>query len=155
LGVVPDSKDIVDVETLRSALAELQDAKLRLQRDADRQVELLRARVLEQLLPVLDNLERCITSTRHQEQDTALLEGVRLVQLQFLRVLADFGLERVSAVGERFDPTKHDALAVVPTEDPNEDGVVVAEIEPAYKLGERVIRPAKVEVGRSARRPQA
>ena len=149
---MPESKETVDVETLRSALAELQDAKLRLQRDADRQLDHLRGQVLERLIPVLDNLERCIVGTREQ---TPLLEGVKLVQTQLLRVLEDFGLERMSAVGERFDPEKHDALAVVPVADPAKDGMVVKELEPAYKFGGRVVRPAKVEVGRAARRPQA
>ena len=140
----------VDVETLRSALAELQDAKMRVARDADRQVELLRGQVLEKLIPVLDNLERCLAAAR---EETPLFEGVRLVHVQLLRVMMDFGLERVSAMGQRFDPSKHDALAVVPIDDPLKDGVVVAEIEPAYVLGDRVVRHAKVEVGRAARRP--
>ena len=140
----------VDVETLRSALAELQDAKMRVARDADRQLDLLRGQVLEKLIPVLDNLERCLTAAR---EESPLLEGVRLVHLQLLRVMGEFGLARVSAVGQRFDPSKHDALAVVPIDDPLKDGVVVAEIEPAYVFGDRVVRPAKVEVGRAARRP--
>ena len=149
---MPDGPDerAIDVETLRTALAELQDAKVRMARDADRQLDLLRAQVLEKLIPVLDNLERCLHASR---EEVPLLEGVRLVHLQLLRVMADFGLERVSAMGQRFDPVKHDALAVVPIDDPAKDRVVIRELEPAYVFGERVIRPAKVEVGRSARRP--
>jgi molecular chaperone GrpE len=139
----------VDVETLRSALAELEDAKLRLQRDNERQLELLKANLLASLLPVLDNLER---STAHVAPDDPLLAGVKMVHQQLLVALAQFGLERKSAIGERFDPRRHDAIAIVPV-DAARDGVVVEELEPLYVFGDRVVRPAKVQVGRAADRP--
>ena len=145
----------LDVEKLRSALAELEDAKHRLRRDAERQVELLRGRVLEALLPVLDNLERSLDAAEQGHGAGALLDGVRLVHSQFLGVLGQFGLERVSTLGERFDPRVHDAVAVVPVADAAKDGVVIAEVEPAYRIGDRIVRPAKVQVGRAADRPQA
>jgi molecular chaperone GrpE (heat shock protein) len=139
----------VDVETLRQALAELEDAKQRLRRDNDREIERLRARVLEALLPVLDNLERSMVAAETSRNVTALLDGMKLVHGQFLSSLAPFGLERVSAVGSRFDPNVHDAVAIIPVADPKQDGVVVAEVEPAYRVGGRVVRPAKVQVGRA------
>lgn len=141
-----------DTETLRQALADLEDTKLRLRRDADRQLEMQRAKVLEALLPVLDNLERTI-SAQGAKSVEGVIEGVKLVHSQFLSALRDFGLERRSAVGERFDPRVHDAIALVPVADPKQDGVVVAEMEPAYFVGERVVRPARVQVGRAAERP--
>jgi molecular chaperone GrpE (heat shock protein) len=140
----------VDVETLRSALAELEDAKLRLRRDNERQLELLKANLLAALLPVLDNLERSMT---HAAADDPLLAGVKMVHQQLLGTLGQFGLERRSAVGERFDPRRHDAVAIVPVDEPAKDGVVVDELEPAYVFGDRVVRPAKVQVGRAADRP--
>jgi molecular chaperone GrpE (heat shock protein) len=161
LGIVPETRESpeahVDVETLRTALAELQDAKRRVERDAERQAEILRRQVLERLIPVLDNLERSIAAAedRLSAETRPLLEGMLLVHGQFLRVLAEFGLERVSALGQRFDPGRHDAVAVVPISDPSRDGFVVNEIEPAYELEGRVIRPARVEVGRYGRRPSA
>src|SRR5262249_38756199 len=140
----------IDVETLRAALAELEDTKQRVRRDLDRQLELHRSQVLEELLPVLDNLERSLNAA---DPRGPLYEGVRLVHNQFLSALAKFGLERRSALGQRFDPRLHDAVAVIPTDDPAKDGVVVSELEPAYVVGERVVRPAKVQVGRAAQRP--
>ncbi len=139
----------VDVETLRQALAELEDAKQRLRRDNDRELERLRARVLDALLPVLDNLERSIDAAESSRNVQGLLDGMKLVHGQFLAALAPFGLERVSAVGSRFDPAVHDAVALIPVADPAQDGVVVAETEPAYRVGGRIVRPAKVQVGRS------
>jgi molecular chaperone GrpE (heat shock protein) len=140
-----------DVERLRTALADLEETKQRVSRDLDRQVELQRARVLEELLPVLDNLERTIAAAG--ESPSPLVDGIRLVHGQFLNALRKFGLERVSALGERFDPRRHDAMAVVPVSDAHQDGMVVSEIEPAYVVGDRVIRPARVQVGRAGARP--
>ncbi len=142
-----------DVERLRTALAELEDAKRRVRRDAAQQVEQLRVQALEALLPVLDNLERSLGAVETTHNLAALLDGMRLVRDQFLGTLAQFGLERVSAVGERFDPRLHDAVALVPVEDPAHDGVVISELEPAYMYGDKVVRPAKVQVGRAAHRP--
>jgi molecular chaperone GrpE len=143
----------IDVETLRTALAELEDAKHRLRRDSEKQLELQRGRVLEALLPVLDNLDRTMLAGETTHNVDALLAGLKLVQNQFLTTLRDFGLERRSSVGARFDPRLHDAIAVVPVTDASQDGVVLTEAEPAYVVGDRVIRPAKVSVGRAADRP--
>jgi molecular chaperone GrpE (heat shock protein) len=145
----------IDAETLRSALADLEEAKNRVRRDAERQIELMRAQVLEALLPVLDNLERSLAAAAGAASVDSLVNGVGLVHTQFLHALAQFGLSRRSAVGERFDPRLHDAIAVIPVADAHQDGVVLAETEPAYCVGDRVIRPAKVQVGRAADRAQS
>ena len=140
-----------DVENLRSALAELENAKSRVQRELDRRLELEKADLLDSLLPVLDNLERSIAAGAGQPGP--LLDGVKLVHSQFLDKLTRFGLQRHSAVGKPFDPQWMDAMAVVPVNEPIKDGIVLAESEPAYFHGERVIRPAKVQVARAALRP--
>jgi molecular chaperone GrpE len=140
----------IDAETLRAALADLEDTKHRVRRDAEKQLELQRARVLEALLPVLDNLERSIAAADGKGAEvTGFADGVKLVHQQFLAALTTFGLERRSAVGSRFDPQLHDAIAVVPVTDPSQDGVVIAEMEPTYLVGDRVIRAARVQVGRA------
>jgi molecular chaperone GrpE (heat shock protein) len=142
-----------EIERLRAALADLQDTKQRVSRDLERQLELHRSRVLEELLPVLDNLERTIAAAG--PAPSPFVDGVKLVHGQFLNALRKFGLERRSALGERFDPRCHDAIAVVPVSDAHQDGVVVSEIEPAYVVGDRVIRPARVQVGRAGARPSS
>jgi len=151
----PPAAPSIDAETLRSALADLEEAKNRIRRDAERQIELMRAQVLEALLPVLDNLERSIAAAAGAGSVDALANGVKLVHAQFLQALSQFGLSRRSSIGERFDPRLHDAVAVIPVSDARQDGVVVSELEPAYVVGERVIRPAKVQVGRAADRAES
>jgi molecular chaperone GrpE (heat shock protein) len=150
-----ETSPAVDVEALRNALADLEETKHRLRRDAEKQRELQRAQVLESLLPVLDNLERSIAAGETTASVGAVVDGVKLVHQQFLAALRDFGLERRSAVGEKFDPRIHDAVAVIPVADPQKDGVVVAELEPGYHVGDRVVRPARVQVGRAAERPSS
>lgn len=148
-----DDPSEIDVERLRAALADLEDAKIRVQRSAEEQVHHLRVKVLEQLIPVVGNLDRSIAAAEGAgSTDPALLEGLRLVHAQFLSVLAGFGLERASAIGERFDPRRHDAVALVPVDDPAKDGVVVEELTPAYVFKDTVVQPARVQVGRAARR---
>ena len=152
----PPAPPTVDAETLRSALADLEEAKNRVKRDAAKQMELMRAQVLEALLPVLDNLERSLAAAAAGAGTVeALASGVKLVHGQFLQALAQFGLARRSSLGERFDPRLHDAIAVIPVTDAHQDGVVISELEPAYVVGERVIRPAMVQVGRAADRPES
>src|SRR5262249_8242007 len=84
----------IDPEVLRRALVELEDTKRRVKRDADKQIELMRAQVLESLLPVLDNLERTMAAASEGGTVAGLLSGVRLVHSQFLAALAPFGLSR-------------------------------------------------------------
>ncbi len=142
-----------EIEKLRAALAELEDAKLRLHRDHSRQTEILRASALEELLPVVDDLERTVAAAESTRSVEALVSGVKMVLEQFYAVLERFGLRRVSAAGARFDPRLHDAVAVIPVEDPAHDGMVITEVQPAYVMGDRVVRAAKVQVGRAAARP--
>jgi molecular chaperone GrpE len=149
-AAAPQPAPGIDAETLRAALADLEDTKHRVRRDAEKQLDLQRARVLEALLPVLDNLERSIAAADGKSAEvTAFADGVKLVYQQFLAALSGFGLERRSAVGARFDPQLHDAIAVIPVSDPAQDGVVLAEMEPTYLVGDRVIRAARVQVGRA------
>jgi molecular chaperone GrpE (heat shock protein) len=98
---------------------------------------------LDEFLPVLDNLDRAISLGTPAEA-----EGMRLIRSQLMRVLEGYGLERFGAVGERFDPRVHEAMDVAEVEDPAHHGTVVAEWQPGYRVGERVVRPARVQVGR-------
>jgi molecular chaperone GrpE len=63
-------------------------------------------------------------------------------------VLARYGVERIDAKHRRFDPRIHDAISIVPVSDPSAHEVVVDQIEPGYRFGDRLLRPAKVVVGR-------
>jgi molecular chaperone GrpE len=102
------------------------------------------AKLVKELLPALDNLDRALEAA---QDDDPLLDGVRLVRSELSAALARVGVESFSPLGERFDPAVHEAMAT--TEQPAngaECGTIVEVYEPGYRLGENVIRPARVVV---------
>ncbi len=100
------------------------------------------AKLARELLPALDNLDRALEAA--QEEDP-LLQGVRLVRNELHAALARAGIESFSPQGERFDPAEHEAMAQQPVQ--GVDGGLVAEVyQPGYKMGDEVIRPARVLV---------
>ncbi len=109
------------------------------------------AKLAKELLPAIDNLERAIVeiavATGETDQDP-LLGGVRLVLSELTGALARVGIESFSPGGEAFDPTQHEAMATVPQppEGGAQSGTVVEVYQPGYRLGESVIRPARVVV---------
>jgi molecular chaperone GrpE len=102
------------------------------------------AGLAKELLPALDNLDRALEAAA---QDDPLLDGVRLVRSELSAALARVGIESFSPVGEAFDPAFHEAMASVPQPaDGAPSGTVVEVYQPGYRLGESVIRPARVVV---------
>src|SRR6187200_1158201 len=107
-----------DRATLTRALRELEAAQARVERDARRVHEETRTKLVMELLPVLDNLDRTIRAAADNRDGRALVEGVRLVRAQLESVLRGYGIERIDAVGARFDPSVHEAIQVAPIQDP-------------------------------------
>jgi len=109
------------------------------------------AKLAKELLPAIDNLERAIVeialATGETDKDP-LLGGVRLVLSELTAALARVGVESFSPAGEAFDPSLHEAMATVPQppEGGARSGVVVEVYQPGYRLGESIIRPARVVV---------
>ncbi len=106
-----------------------------------------REQLVSELLPVLDNLDRSIAAGGADP----MVQGVRQVRAQLEGVLRNYGLERFDAVGAKFDPRVHDAVAVIDVSEPARDGVVVDQLEAGCRAGDRVLRPAKVAVGKFQR----
>ncbi len=134
----------------RRAADEFDQARARIRRDIGREVERGRRAVLADMLEVLDNLDRAIAAARRSNAtDTSgtLLRGVELVHDQFLARLHALGVARLVAVGKPFDPTQHEAVSMVPVDDPAQDGLVVAVSKEGYVIGEELLRPASVAAG--------
>jgi molecular chaperone GrpE len=100
--------------------------------------------LLREIVPVLDDLQRGLDSLPPEEQHSKLAEGMRLVEQKFLTTLKRHGVTPIDSLGQSFDPTVHEAV------DAEADGgtSVVAVYAPGYRLGEGVLRPAMVRVGR-------
>lgn len=148
----PTSATQPDFDSMRRALRDLEAAKSRVERDASRAAAEMREKLVLDLLPVLDNLDRTIHASEMAGTAPAMLQGVRLVRSQFANVLAKFGVERIEAKHQRFDPRIHEAISLVPVSHPNANDVVVDQLEPGYRFGDKLLRPAKVIVGRHAPR---
>jgi molecular chaperone GrpE len=102
------------------------------------------AKLAKELLPAIDNLDRALGAAA---KDDPLLDGVRLVRSELSAALARLGVESFSPLGEAFDPELHEAMATVPApEDGSGSGTVVEVYQPGYRLGESIIRPARVVV---------
>jgi molecular chaperone GrpE len=125
----------------------------RLQKNFEQKLQTARGDLVLNLLEVFDNLRRAVASAQKSEgrksDFEALLEGVRATADLFQTKLGALGLEVVPTTGVEFDPQVHDAVEMVAVA-PEEDHLVVAELQPGYKFGERLLRPARVRVGRSS-----
>jgi molecular chaperone GrpE len=127
------------------AMAEADNVRRRAQRDAEDRIRYGNESLLRELIPILDNLDRAITSARAAGGAESVVAGVELIQRELLRVLERAGVARYSAVGQAFDPTRHEAIARVVSGDAAPD-TVVSETAPGYLLHGRVVRPAMVAV---------
>jgi molecular chaperone GrpE len=132
-------------DRLLRALAEADNIRRRAQRDRDEFVKYANESLLRDLIPVLDNLDRALESARATAGAAGVVAGVELIQRELLRVLERAGVTRYSAVGQPFDPTRHEAIARVVSADAAPD-TVVNETAPGYLLNGRVLRPAMVAV---------
>ena len=140
-------------------LAALQDRHLRLAAEFDNfrrrtrgelgdAGERARAELAGKLLETMDDLQRVADTPLEGTTTEALHEGIGLVARKFAKVLSDNGVEPVNPVGERFDPNLHDALMMTPTNDPEQDELVSHVVLIGYRLGDRLLRPARVTVYR-------
>src|ERR1700759_477544 len=147
-GPAPESAAASDRQAALRALRNLEATKARLERNARRELEETRGKLVQELLPVLDNLDRTIRAAHAVRGDPAMLEGVRMVRQQLEGVLRGYGVERIEALGQRFDPGVHEAIGMVSIGDPQRHGVVVHQANPGYRFAGRLLRPAKVSVGK-------
>lgn len=103
--------------------------------------------LLKEMLPVFDNLERAIQSAQKATDVKAVADGLAMILKQFDNTLGRTGLQRVVTVGAMFDPSQHEAIQQMET-DEHPPGTVVAEVQPGYKEGDRLVRAAMVVVAK-------
>lgn len=103
--------------------------------------------LLKEFLPVFDNLERAIQSAQRATDVKAVADGLQMVLRQYIDMLARGGITKVPTVGSRFDPSHHEAIQQIETDD-QPPGMVVAEVQPGYMQGDRLIRAAMVVVAK-------
>jgi molecular chaperone GrpE len=134
------------VNDLKRVAADFENYRKRVARDQDSLVARAHERLVKELLPVLDDLERALAAAEEHEE-AKLEEGVRLVQRSLRDALTREGLAEIETNG-RFDPHVHEALLSQPSE--AEEGSVLEVLQKGYRLGDHVIRPARVIVAAPA-----
>ncbi|HET6440414.1 MAG TPA: nucleotide exchange factor GrpE [Anaeromyxobacter sp.] len=145
-------------ELMRAYAALVEDNKAfrqRLEREKARVIEAERAGVAQALLEAADDLERALAAVGAADvpgkAGKDLVEGVRLSLAAIHKRIAELGAERMVLAGQPFDPRLAEAVDTVAVGDAAQDGFVIQEVRPGYRIGDRVLRPARVRVGRMAR----
>ena len=139
----------------REAASGFDESRARLRKETSKEIERGRRAVLVEMLEVLDNLDRAIDAAAEafeggegSENFEALLQGIIMVQQQFLAKLGSFGVKRIELEGQSFDPSRHEAVTSVPVTAREDDGRIVGVISHGYTIEDEVLRPAMVAVGK-------
>lgn len=149
------AKKISKVAELEQQIAELTEALQRERADSvnirrrhDADIAALRSRVkasvIQDLLPIIDNFERALKHVPTDLEGNEYVKGVNAIVKQFEKTLADMGVERIKTVGEPFDPHLHEAVSA--EEGDGDQEMVSEELQSGYKIGDDVIRHAMVRV---------
>lgn len=141
-----------EIEELKDQMlrrqAETENFKKRLIREKEDAVQFANASLIKDLLEFLDNLERTIDVAKKDANAKAIADGIEIIQSQLLSTLSkNWGLEKIESTGKEFDPQLHEAC-MMETDSSLEKETVLLELQSGYKLHDRVIRPAKVKVGK-------
>ncbi len=127
---------------------ETDETRARLNRSADERAAAAKATFIESLLPVLDDLVRAVEAAEKEGMHNAIVQGVRSTAVRFQSALSSAGVEPIASVGEPFDPELHEAVDTAEA-DPEMDGIVLSEYSRGFRIGDRLLRPARVKVGRA------
>jgi molecular chaperone GrpE len=129
------------------AAADLENLRKRQKREVDDARLESKGRVLKEMLPVVDNLERAIEHATSQAGTNPIVEGVQLVLRQFLTAFERLDVTPIEAGGQPFDPNLHEAISQAESDQP--PGTVVQVLQRGYKSGDRLLRPALVVVAKA------
>lgn len=134
-------------DLLRTA-ADFENSKKRIQKRSDELVKFGNERIILEILPLVDDLDRAITSLDEGSEPRKVLEGLHLAQNNFHRVLEQHGVETLTSVGQPFDPNFHEAVGEVRAPE-GEEGSIAEEIQRGYLLNGRLVRPSRVKIVRN------
>jgi molecular chaperone GrpE len=132
---------------LKYLQADFENFQKRTKKEIEEIVKYSNEDLIVSLLPVLDDLERALNASKSSGNKDAVIEGLELVLKETQSILFQKGLSPIDCVGKKFDPTKHEAVGFVSSNE-HEDNTVIRELRKGYVLNGKVIRPSMVEVNR-------
>jgi molecular chaperone GrpE len=127
---------------------EIAKIRSRLQADYERRIQLQKSDLLLPFLEVLDNLERALDAAQKTDGTERLLEGIVMTASLFRSKLQALGVEAIPVLNQPFDPNLGEAVGIVEVADQAEDGLVIEEVRRGYRMGEQLVRPAQVRIGK-------
>ena len=122
------------------------DFRKRLEKDNDVRLDQFKANLFARLVPILDNLHRAIQTTSSNKDIEAIHQGVEMVSKQFARELKNNGVEAIDTQNRKFNPQTDEVVMTEETNDPEQDNMIVEELEPGYIFKEKLIKAARVKV---------
>jgi len=143
-----DQKLIEYIQAHKKHVHETDRVRQRLHEDMDRKLKTANAELLRRILPVFDDLERALGHAESSDDVKGLADGVRMVVNKFNTEFDNAGLEKFSTKGEKFNPNLEEAISIIPVMSADQDDIVIEVLEPGYRMGDNLIRPAKVVVGK-------
>lgn len=129
--------------------ADFENTKKRLEREREISLKYAEENILKELLPGIDNIERAMDQGKEANNVESLLEGVELTRNGLMATLEKYGVKAIESAGQPFDPNIHEAIAMEETEE-IEPNMVLREFQKGYLYKDRLLRPAKVIVSKSA-----
>jgi molecular chaperone GrpE len=134
------------LDQLQRTAADFANYRRRIEQERAQQRLAANEQLLREIVPVLDDLQRGLGALPPDQQESKLAEGMRWVEQKFLTTLKKHGVTPIEALGQSFDPSVHEAVEA----DPAGGDTVVAVYAPGYRLGDGILRPAMVKVGRES-----
>lgn len=152
-GDSASDRDKLKQQLLRTA-ADFDNFRKRSRREVEDAALRGKELTIREFLPIFDNLDRALSAAGNTEDGRAIVEGVRMVLKQFEDTCERIGIRRIATVGERFDPTAHEAIQQLETTE-HPAGTIVAEVAAGYMFGPRLLRAAMVVVAKPPAPPAA
>jgi len=134
-------------DRLLRTTADFENFKKRAEREKLDYIKFANEDLLRELLLVVDNLERALVSSKDVKDNEAITKGIEMVVEQFFKILKKFGVTSFTSLGEKFDPSRHEAVEQVESTE-HEVNTVIGELQKGYFLNDRLLRPALVTVTR-------
>jgi len=130
-------------------LADSENVRKRVRQQAEDTIRLERENLLRELLPIIDNLERAVGAAQRGGNGKSIVEGVEMVLRSMFDFLKAQGVSQLNAIGQAFDPQRHEAVDHVATAE-HTPNTVIGEFHRGYQIGDRTLRPARVSVAKAA-----
>jgi len=141
----PEAQEEEYKDKFMRVLADFENYKKRMEREKEELSFYLKGEILKSFFPVLDDLEQCMM---HKDNQQSMNEGIELIRKKLETAFEQNGLRKIPSVGEKFDHNVHEAVMTRDVESPDLDDKVIEEIQSGYTLNDKLLRPAKVIVGK-------